>query len=158
MIKQTNIGAYGLVKDNDRILLTRHENGPYKGLLDLPGGNFLHGETARQCVTREMEKESDNDEPVFVIRYYYDLSDASEITTLSMYKIIADIMNEWMHWAKILPEYNPMISLAMLARYVSNKTKDFNVDTFITILEKIQGGGMNESQRNVNSWSTYRIN
>jgi len=44
-----------------------------------------------------------------------------------------------------------MISLAMLARYVSNKTKDFNVDTFITILEKIQGGGMNESQRNVNS-------
>jgi len=61
MIKQTNIGAYGLVKDNDRILLTRHENGPYKGLLDLPGGNFLHGETARQCVTREMEKESDID-------------------------------------------------------------------------------------------------
>ncbi len=59
MTKQTHIGAYGLVKNEDKILLTRHENGPYKGLLDLPGGSFLHGENARQCVTREMEKESD---------------------------------------------------------------------------------------------------
>ena len=59
MTKQTNIGAYGLIENKGKILLTIHENGPYKGLLDLPGGNFMHGETARQCVTREMKKESD---------------------------------------------------------------------------------------------------
>ena len=61
MIKQTHIGAYGLIKNEGKILLTMHESGPYKGLLDLPGGNFLHGETARQCITREMEKDSDID-------------------------------------------------------------------------------------------------
>ena len=60
-MKQTHIGAYGLIENNGKILLTEHENGPYKGLLDLPGGGFLHGETARQCVTREIEKDSELD-------------------------------------------------------------------------------------------------
>ena len=60
-MKQTHIGAYGLIENQGKILLTLHDNGPYKGLLDLPGGKFLHGETARQCVTREMENESEID-------------------------------------------------------------------------------------------------
>jgi len=60
-MKQTHIGAYGLIENEGKILLQLHQNGPYKGLLDLPGGCFLHGETARQCVTREIEKDSDLD-------------------------------------------------------------------------------------------------
>ncbi len=60
-MKQTHIGAYGLIENNGKILLTEHISGPYKGLLDLPGGSFLHGETARQCVTREIEKDFDLD-------------------------------------------------------------------------------------------------
>jgi len=71
-------------------------NNPYiTGYIMFEPGIMIH--SSPKNTRLEMEKESDNDEPVFVIRYYYDLSDASEITTLSMYKIIVDIMNEWMH-------------------------------------------------------------
>ena len=59
MIQETHIGAYGLIENDGKILLSMQEKGPYKGLLGLPGGKFLHGETARQCVARQMEKESD---------------------------------------------------------------------------------------------------
>ena len=61
MRKQTHIGAYGLIENEGKILLTTKDCGPYKGLLDLPGGSFQHGETARDCVAREMEKESELD-------------------------------------------------------------------------------------------------
>ena len=61
MKKQTQIGAFGLIENDGKILLTKHNNGPYKGLLDLPGGDFIHGETARQCVARQIEKESEID-------------------------------------------------------------------------------------------------
>jgi len=59
MKKLTQIGAYGLIEENGRVLLTKHSEGPYKGLLDLPGGDFVHGETARQCVERQIQKDSE---------------------------------------------------------------------------------------------------
>ena len=59
MTKQTLIGAYGLIENDGKVLLSVQEKGPYKGLLGLPGGRFLHGETARQCVARKMETQSD---------------------------------------------------------------------------------------------------
>ena len=59
MTKQTHIGAYGLIENDGKILLAKQTKGPYKGMLGLPGGGFLHGETARDCVARQMEKNSD---------------------------------------------------------------------------------------------------
>lgn len=59
MRKQTHIGAYGLIENDGKILLSMQTVGPYKGLLDLPGGSFIHGETARDCVAREIEKNSE---------------------------------------------------------------------------------------------------
>ncbi len=61
MTKQTHIGAYGLIENQGKILLAKHQEGPYKGLLGLPGGSFVHGETARQCITRQIQNESSLD-------------------------------------------------------------------------------------------------
>jgi hypothetical protein len=44
-----------------------------------------------------------------------------------------------------------MIPLAILLKYVNDKTEDFSVDTFITVLEKIQGGEIDELQRDIDS-------
>ncbi len=34
----THIGVYGLITENDQILLIKKVGGPYDGKLDLPGG------------------------------------------------------------------------------------------------------------------------
>ncbi len=127
MTKQTNIGAYGLIENNGKVLLTIHKNGPYKGLLDLPGGNFLHGETARECVTREMEKESElniNELKLFDVltdRISWNnnniLEDLHQICIL--FNIIADIKNlknsnlKWFDLKNI--NYNDLTPIAIKA-------------------------------------------
>lgn len=35
-----HLGVYGILIKNDKILLIKKGNGPYKGLLDLPGGTI----------------------------------------------------------------------------------------------------------------------
>lgn len=120
------------------------DDNPYiTGYIMFEPGILIH--SCPKDTKLEMEKDFDSRDPVFVLRYHYDLSDEPEISTLSMYKTIVYTMSAWMEWAQNLPVYNPMISLAMLAKYVSYKSEDFNVDTFINILEKFQGDGNYES-------------
>jgi hypothetical protein len=114
------------------------DDNPYiTGYIMFEPGILIH--SCPKDTKLEMEKDFDSRDPVFVLRYHYDLSDEPEISTLSMYKTIICTMSLWMTWAQNLPMYNPMISLAMLAKYVSYKSEDFNVDAFIDILEKFQG-------------------
>lgn len=56
--KKFHIGIYGLLEQNDDILVIRKSRGPYKGLFDLPGGRPSHGESIIEALTREIKEET----------------------------------------------------------------------------------------------------
>lgn len=49
-----HLGVYGILIKNDKILLIRKGNGPYKGLLDLPGGTIEFDESPKEALERFM--------------------------------------------------------------------------------------------------------
>ena len=53
----TRIGVYGILVEDSKILLTTKIKGPYKGLLDLPGGGIEFGESPKETLQRELEEE-----------------------------------------------------------------------------------------------------
>ena len=57
MKQYKHIGSYGLVLDNDRILLINKVGGPYDGKLDLPGGTIEYKETPEKTLIRELKEE-----------------------------------------------------------------------------------------------------
>jgi 8-oxo-dGTP diphosphatase len=56
--KNLHIGIYGLIEQDDDILVIRKSRGPYKGLFDLPGGRPSHGEPILEALTREIKEET----------------------------------------------------------------------------------------------------
>ena len=52
-----HIGSYGLIIDNDKIVLISKVGGPYDGKLDLPGGTIEQDETPEEALIRELEEE-----------------------------------------------------------------------------------------------------
>ena len=52
-----HLGVYGIATRGDEILLIKKAKGPYKGLLDLPGGRIEPGETIESALKREFEEE-----------------------------------------------------------------------------------------------------
>ena len=59
MKEHRHYGVYGLVIENDKILLINKVTGPYDGKLDLPGGSFEFGDSV-------YEIEFDSDVPTGV--------------------------------------------------------------------------------------------
>lgn len=58
MIKEyKQLGSYGIIVDNDKILLIKKYGGPYDGLLDLPGGTIEFLETPEEALKRELQEE-----------------------------------------------------------------------------------------------------
>lgn len=55
MFKQ--LGTYGLIIQNKRILLIDKFGGPYDGKLDLPGGTIEFGERPEEALKRELMEE-----------------------------------------------------------------------------------------------------
>ncbi|MBA3237691.1 MAG: NUDIX domain-containing protein [Parachlamydiaceae bacterium] len=53
----TRIGAYGIALKEDSILLVDKIQGPYTGLLDLPGGGVESGEHPEDTLKREFVEE-----------------------------------------------------------------------------------------------------
>jgi ADP-ribose pyrophosphatase YjhB (NUDIX family) len=53
----TRYGAYGVVMQDSKILLTLKKSGPYKGLWGLPGGGIEFGETPEEALERELKEE-----------------------------------------------------------------------------------------------------
>lgn len=51
-------GAYGVVLQDSKILLTQKKSGPYKELWGLPGGAIEFGETPEDALKRELLEES----------------------------------------------------------------------------------------------------
>lgn len=57
MERFTYIGTYGVVVDKKKILLVMKKKGPYRGLLDLPGGGLEFGESILEALKREFIEE-----------------------------------------------------------------------------------------------------
>jgi mutator protein MutT len=74
MKKSSHLGAYGLIINDDKIVLINKANGPYTGKLDLPGGRIEYGETPEQALIRELKEEVGID----IIEYH--LFDANAVT------------------------------------------------------------------------------
>ena len=49
-----HIGSYGLILENNKILLIKKHGGPYDGKLDLPGGTIEYGEKPEETLVREL--------------------------------------------------------------------------------------------------------
>ena len=57
MKEHRHLGVYGLIIENDKILLIKKVSGPYDGLLDLPGGTMEFGERPVDTLKRELKEE-----------------------------------------------------------------------------------------------------
>ncbi len=58
MKEYKQLGAYGIVIEDDKILLIKKAKGPYEGKLDLPGGTIEFGEKPETSLKREMTEEA----------------------------------------------------------------------------------------------------
>lgn len=57
-MKETrHLGVYGLIVENNKIVLVLKSRGAYTGKLDLPGGSFEHGERPEETLIREIKEE-----------------------------------------------------------------------------------------------------
>ncbi len=53
----TRVGVYGVVMEEGKMLLIRQNKGPYKGMLDFPGGGIEFGESPELALRREFVEE-----------------------------------------------------------------------------------------------------
>lgn len=58
MKEYRQLGSYGIVIVDNKILLIKKAKGPYEGKLDLPGGTIEFGETPSEALKRELLEET----------------------------------------------------------------------------------------------------
>lgn len=80
MKEYKQLGAYGLIVKDGKILLIKKANGPYKGKLDLPGGTIEFYERPVDTLKRELMEE------VGIEVVDYQLFDADSISFEWQYK------------------------------------------------------------------------
>lgn len=80
MKEHRHIGAYGLLIENDKILLIKKKGGPYDGKLDLPGGTIEFCEKLEDTLKRELLEETG------ILVNKYELFDADSVTIEWKYK------------------------------------------------------------------------
>lgn len=110
MIEKKHLGVYGLVINEDKILLIKKVNGPYDGKLDLPGGSIEFGERPEDALKREFKEE------VGIDLVNYELIDADSITF--KWKYNEDVLN----WQHIGIFYN-------ILDYSGDVRKNINIDS-----------------------------
>lgn len=57
-IVKTHVGTYGIIINNNKIVLVKKARGGYKGKLDLPGGGIEHTEFPEEALKRELFEEA----------------------------------------------------------------------------------------------------
>lgn len=72
-IKKMHVGVYGVVINDDKIVLIKKARGGYKGKLDLPGGGIEHFEVPNETLIRELIEE------VGVMATEYNLLDVTAV-------------------------------------------------------------------------------
>lgn len=60
-ITMTHTGIYGIIKQNNQILVIKKARGPYTGLFDLPEGSPEPNETPEETLIREIKEETNCD-------------------------------------------------------------------------------------------------
>ena len=58
VVKNKHIGSYGVIIDDEKIVLIKKARGGYLGKLDLPGGGIEHMETPEIALFRELKEEA----------------------------------------------------------------------------------------------------
>ncbi|MEK4236893.1 NUDIX hydrolase [Paenibacillus sp. FSL H7-0714] len=58
MIKYTQLGVYGVLVKNDKVLLIKKARGPHTGKWDFPGGSIEFGEEPYETLKREFWEET----------------------------------------------------------------------------------------------------
>lgn len=53
-----HLGVYGILINDEKILLIKKARGPYKGMYDLPGGGIEFGEKIEEALKREFIEET----------------------------------------------------------------------------------------------------
>ncbi len=53
-----HVGVYGILLDQNKVLLIKKSRGAYRGMLDLPGGKIEFGERAEEALARELLEET----------------------------------------------------------------------------------------------------
>lgn len=74
MKEYKQLGSYGIIINNNKILLIKKANGPYKNKLDLPGGTIEFSEKPTDALKRELKEE------VGIEITDYELFDADSVT------------------------------------------------------------------------------
>lgn len=57
MTNKLHLGVYGVIVEDNAILLIKKARGPYTGTFDLPGGKLEHGESIVDGLSRELREE-----------------------------------------------------------------------------------------------------
>ena len=81
-----HLGCYGLLMEDNKILLIKKKTGPYDGLLDLPGGSLEFCETPEVALKREFMEETGLD----ITKY--ELYDANSVKVKWKYDTDTNIM------------------------------------------------------------------
>ena len=68
------LGAYGIIINDNKVVLIKKNKGPYKGKLDLPGGGIKHHERPEDTLRRELKEE------VGIEVQKFELYDADSVT------------------------------------------------------------------------------
>ena len=105
-----HIGAYGLIIDNNNIVLINKVGGPYSGKLDLPGGTIEWGETPSEALIRELEEE------VGIKVVKYELFDGNSVTF------------EWSHKGEIEKGHH-IGFFYKINKYENNIKSDISIDS-----------------------------
>ncbi len=74
MKEYKQLGAYGLIIQDDKILLIKKSGGPYDGKLDLPGGTIEFCEKPEEALKRELMEETG------ILVVDYQLFDANSVS------------------------------------------------------------------------------
>ncbi len=80
MKEYKQFGTYGIIIENEKILLIKKYGGPYNGLLDLPGGTIEFCERPEETLKRELKEE------VGIDVTKYELFDADSVAFTWDYK------------------------------------------------------------------------
>lgn len=93
IIKNKHIGAYGIIIDDNKIVLIKKARGGYTGKLDLPGGGIEHTELPEEALKRELLEEAG----VTVLEYQ--LFDVT--STNIIWKIEDNLMEDLHHFGML---------------------------------------------------------